>query len=148
MVLELFRIKYDLNKIDEAVAGFWEKARDYRVIAFSGGLGAGKTTFIHALCEKLGVADNVSSPTFALINEYHFTDSGSDRVIYHMDWYRLNSTEEAINAGMEDCLQQSEALCLVEWPEKAQELLRPPYLHVSIENAGDNERMLCADLYK
>jgi len=107
-------------------------------------MGAGKTTFIHALCDYLSVTDAVSSPTFALINEYHFDQSGRDKVIYHMDWYRLRDTEEAINAGMEDALLQKDAYCLIEWPEKATELLPSNCLWIEIEVVDAEERMLRA----
>ncbi|MBS1587492.1 MAG: tRNA (adenosine(37)-N6)-threonylcarbamoyltransferase complex ATPase subunit type 1 TsaE [Bacteroidetes bacterium] len=148
MPKELLRLDYSLNDIPAAATSFWNAAKDYRVMAFSGELGAGKTTFIHALCDQLGVTDSVSSPTFALINEYHFDKTGKDRVIYHMDWYRLNSTQEAINAGMEDCLQQDEVLCLIEWPEKAPELLRAPYLHVSISSTDETSRTITVAVYE
>lgn len=148
MPKELLRLDYSLSDIPSAATSFRRVAKDYRVIAFSGELGAGKTTFIHALCDQLGVEDSVSSPTFALINEYHFDEAGKDRVIYHMDWYRLNNAQEAVNAGMEDCLQQDEAICLVEWPEKAQELLRPPYLHVSIKSIDETNRTINVAAYE
>lgn len=148
MPKELLRLNYSLNDIPSAATIFRRVAKGYRVIAFSGELGAGKTTFIHALCDQLGVEDSVSSPTFALINEYHFDEAGKDRVIYHMDWYRLNNTQEAINAGMEDCLQQDEAICLVEWPEKAQELLRSPYLHVRIKSIDETNRTISVAAYE
>jgi tRNA threonylcarbamoyladenosine biosynthesis protein TsaE len=147
MILEL---KYKLGDINTAADKFWQIARDYPRLAFSGELGAGKTTFIHALCEVLGVRDSVSSPTFALINEYHYTDneSGNDETIYHMDWYRLKSTEEAINAGMEDCLLQKDIHCFIEWPEKALDLLPKPYLWASISSTGEQEREMKVYLHE
>lgn len=105
-------------------------------------MGAGKTTFIHTLCERLGVTDAVSSPTFALINEYHFTENGTDRKIYHMDWYRVKDMEEAVNAGMEDALLDKNAICFVEWPERGAELLPHPHLWISIEATGPEERVM------
>jgi tRNA threonylcarbamoyladenosine biosynthesis protein TsaE len=99
-------------------------------------MGAGKTTFIHALCDYLGVEDAVSSPTFALINEYHFLQDERDKTIYHMDWYRLRDTAEAIAAGLADALNQKNAYCFVEWPEKALDLLPRPYLWLEI-NMGE-----------
>lgn len=93
----------------------------------------------------LGVEDAVSSPTFALINEYHFIQDGKDRTIYHMDWYRLRDTEEAINAGMEDCLQQKDNYCFIEWPEKAVELLPCPHLRIEIKTISPQERTM--DVY-
>jgi tRNA threonylcarbamoyladenosine biosynthesis protein TsaE len=144
---KLLQLHYTLETIDTAVKRFWELAQAYRVLAFSGEMGAGKTTFIHHLCDYLQVQDTVSSPTFALINEYHFTGDNRDNTIYHLDWYRLRDTEEAINAGMEDCIiraKAGEAFCFVEWPEKAPELLTPPYLWIAIESTspGDREMMI------
>jgi len=139
-------ILFSLTDIDAAAAEFLAAAAHYRVFAFSGTLGAGKTTFISALCRQLGVADHVSSPTFSLINEYHFQKNGVDQIIYHMDWYRLRDADEAINAGMEDCLMNPQAICLVEWPEQAPELLTMPHLYIFIEHTGEDSRELTAEI--
>lgn len=142
---QILEISYSLENITDAVVEFWKALNEYKTFAFNGEMGAGKTTFIHALCGHLGVTDAVSSPTFALINEYHFTDvSGKDSIIYHMDWYRLKNTEEAINAGMEDCLLQPGVYCFVEWPSIAQELLPFPYLLIDINIVSPTERILYA----
>jgi tRNA threonylcarbamoyladenosine biosynthesis protein TsaE len=80
-----------------------------------------------------------------LINEYHFSKGGNSAVIYHMDWYRLKSEEEAVSAGIEDCLLQAtrkKDYCFIEWPEKAMNLLTTPYLWVSIENLSETERRM------
>lgn len=143
----IFQHSYTLDTIDDAAARFWQAASAYRVITFSGEMGAGKTTFISHLCAYLEVQDAVSSPTFALINEYAFTQNGKEETIFHLDWYRLKDTAEAINAGMEDSIEQAmrgEAYCLIEWPEKAPGLLRAPYLSVSIETTGMEERRMVA----
>lgn len=142
---------YTLEHIGEAAKWFWEQVRDYRVIAFSGEMGAGKTTFIHELCTYLGVNDTVSSPTFALINEYHFMNGqGNDTTIYHMDWYRLKDTAEAIHSGMEDCIIQAktgkDTYCYIEWPEKAPELLTAPYVRASIRMGSPTERTLSVEI--
>lgn len=107
-------------------------------------MGAGKTTLIHALCDMLGVKDAVSSPTFALINEYRFAGEAGEQIIYHMDWYRLAHAEEAVDAGMEDALKDSRAICFIEWPEKAPELVPGHYVEVSLEWLDENERRLSA----
>lgn len=140
----MINISYSLDTIKGAALAFWEKARAYQTIAFSGEMGAGKTTFVHALCDLLGVEDAVSSPTFALINEYHFDDNGTDRVIYHMDWYRLRGEEEALNAGMEDTLMRKNTYSFIEWPEKAPALIPKNSLWVSIDTIGENTRNLTA----
>jgi len=144
MKKELLHLSYTLEDIDTVVKQFWEKLHTHNLFAFSGEMGAGKTTFIHHLCDHLRIQDTVSSPTFALINEYHFTDpAGQDKTIYHMDWYRLRDVAEAINTGMEDCLEQARkgnAYCFIEWPEKATELLHPSFLWVSIQAKSPAER--------
>lgn len=140
----MINISYSLDTIKDAALAFWNRAKVYKTIAFSGEMGAGKTTFVHALCSVLGVDDAVSSPTFALINEYHFDDNGSDRVIYHMDWYRLRDEEEAINAGMEDTLIRKNTYSFIEWPEKASTLIPPNALWVTINTVGENKRELTA----
>jgi tRNA threonylcarbamoyladenosine biosynthesis protein TsaE len=143
--MQLLDISYSLDTIDVAAGRFWEVAKDFRIITFSGDLGAGKTTFISSLCNHLHVEDAVSSPTFALINQYGFAADGGEDVIFHLDWYRLRDTSEAINAGMEDCLDQARAgaaYCFVEWPEKAQDLLRSPYLAVFISTTGPEDRSM------
>jgi tRNA threonylcarbamoyladenosine biosynthesis protein TsaE len=146
MPADTLQISYTLSNIENAVHQFWQYAHQYSVIAFNGDMGAGKTTFIHKLCDMLGVEDAVSSPTFALVNEYHFSDKGRERIIYHMDWYRLKGTEEAIDAGMEDNLLQKDNYAFIEWPEKAPELLPRPHISVKIETPAEGERALTAHI--
>lgn len=140
------QISYSLANIENAVHQFWQYANQYRILAFSGEMGAGKTTFIHHLCDFIKVRDTVSSPTFALINEYHFDDNGIDRTIYHMDWYRVKDEDEALNAGMEDCLLQKDSYSFVEWPEKAPTLLPRPHLWISIKVLNEEERNMVVQL--
>lgn len=136
-------LRFDLAGIRQAAAEFWSWSRPQRVISFAGGLGAGKTTFIHALCDSLGVTDAVSSPTFALINEYELPGDKAFTRILHMDWYRLKDTDEAINAGMEDALSSDDAICFVEWPGQAPELLEIDHIAVSIQiGEHEGERVL------
>lgn len=117
-------IVFELTGIREAADWLWKQAGPARVIAFHGEMGAGKTTFIHALCEAKDVKDAVSSPTFSLINEYNSREGR----IFHIDLYRLRDEEEAVRAGIEDCLY-SGSVCLVEWPEKAPGLFPEDTLH-------------------
>lgn len=138
----LLQISFSLSNIYSDLHHFWQLANHYRVLAFSGEMGAGKTTFIHHLCDYLEVEDAVSSPTFALINEYHFQENGHDRTIFHMDWYRINSEEEAINAGLEDALWNKDAYCFVEWPEKALSLFPKPYLWIELEVVDEETRKM------
>ena len=139
------QLTYTLQTIDDAVRQFWETLNIHTVFAFSGEMGAGKTTFIHHLCDYLCVEDTVSSPTFALINEYHFQEKSSDSIIYHMDWYRLKSEEEAMSAGMEDYLVQAgknQVRCFIEWPEKAMGIMPSTYVLIQIVATDMQERSM------
>ncbi len=137
------QITYSLTEIQAAAQQFWQYAKTFKVITFNGGLGAGKTTFTSALCDFLGVEDSVSSPTFSLINEYHFIDDiGREQIIYHSDWYRLHDEEEAIQAGIEDMLSRNPGWCIIEWAERAPGLLPQQYLEVNFTIEDDNKRTL------
>lgn len=129
------KITYKLTDIKEASDRFWKAIGTKKVIAFHGSMGAGKTTFIHALCETKGVRDVVGSPTFSIINEYYFP-SGK---IFHIDLYRLKDEEEAIRAGVEDCLY-SDHICFVEWPEKAPGIFPNDTIRVFIEVVDSETR--------
>ncbi|MBS1615451.1 MAG: tRNA (adenosine(37)-N6)-threonylcarbamoyltransferase complex ATPase subunit type 1 TsaE [Bacteroidetes bacterium] len=142
-----FQISFGKDTLADAARQFWTWAQGVRVISFYGGLGAGKTTFIHALCEVLGVADTVSSPTFALINEYRYPEpDGAEGLIYHMDWYRLSGPDEAMDAGMEDALMQPDARCFVEWPERAELLLAMKHIRVKLTIQKNDLRLLEAQV--
>jgi tRNA threonylcarbamoyladenosine biosynthesis protein TsaE len=105
-----------------------------RVFAFHGEMGAGKTTFIKVLCKQLGVFDNVSSPTYSLVNEY-LDDAGES--VYHFDFYRINDPAEAFDIGFEDYLY-SNAYCFIEWPQRVENLLPESYVSITIsENTAD-----------
>lgn len=110
-----------LDNIHDAAKQFIAAMGDNTVFAFYGKMGAGKTTFIKAVCEELGVTDVINSPTFAIINEYRSETAGE--LIYHFDFYRINKVEEAFDFGYEDYFY-SGALCFIEWPELIEELLR------------------------
>ena len=131
-------VNFTLYKIQEvAIKLLWDSA-NYKVFALHGEMGAGKTTFIHALCEAMGVMDVITSPTFSIINQYQ-TNNG--QTIYHMDLYRVKDANEAINAGVEDCLYSGN-ICLVEWPEKAAGIFPDETLHITITSVDDNTRNL------
>ena len=121
-----------INQLNDFAIQFWQLAESKKVFAFHGEMGAGKTTIITALCKEKAVIDIISSPTFSIINEYRFSEKNTERIIYHLDLYRLNSMEEIIQAGVEDCIYSDE-ICFVEWPEKAPELLDQKTVHVYIE---------------
>ncbi|MBR4690989.1 MAG: tRNA (adenosine(37)-N6)-threonylcarbamoyltransferase complex ATPase subunit type 1 TsaE [Bacteroidales bacterium] len=130
-----------INSIDEiaqAARDFKAAIGDHRVIAFHGEMGAGKTTFIKALCAEFGVTDNVASPTFAIINEYL---TPSDETIYHFDLYRLETIADLQNIGAEDYFYSGN-LCLIEWPDIAEPLLSGDTLHVTITVLPDKTRKI------
>ncbi len=127
-----------LDEISKAAAEFKAAIGDHKVIAFHGEMGAGKTTFIKALCKEFGVTDNVSSPTFAIINEYLTPDKST---IYHFDLYRLETIADLQNIGAEDYFY-SGRLCLIEWPEIAKPLLPGNVLDVTISVAEDKTRCI------
>ncbi|MBP5370310.1 MAG: tRNA (adenosine(37)-N6)-threonylcarbamoyltransferase complex ATPase subunit type 1 TsaE [Bacteroidales bacterium] len=130
-----------INSIDEiaqAARDFKAAIGDHRVIAFHGEMGAGKTTFIKALCAEFGVTDNVASPTFAIINEYL---TPSDETIYHFDLYRLETIADLQNIGAEDYFYSGN-LCLIEWPDIAEPLLPANTLHVTIAVLPDKTRKI------
>ena len=130
-----------LDQLENFAKRFWNKFPDAKVIAFFGNMGAGKTTLITALCKLKGVKEVIGSPTFSIINEYAYLQNGLEQIIYHMDLYRLNSIEEIIRAGVEDCLDSGE-ICMVEWAEKAPELFDESTIKVFIEPLGDTDRKI------
>ena len=130
-------IQYTLASIKEAALQVWAAAKDSRVLAFHGPMGSGKTTLIHALCDVKDVSSTVGSPTFALINEYRY----SEGKIFHIDLYRLKDAEEAIRAGVEDCLYSGD-LCLVEWPERAESIFPENTLGIFLRIINPETRLL------
>ena len=138
----VLQISYSLANIENAVHQLWQCGHQYKVWSLKGDMGAGKTTLVYELCKYLNVNDEVSSPTFSIINQYDFDKEGKPFKIYHMDWYRLEDEEEAVNAGVEDALLQPNSYAIVEWAEKAIGLMPKEYLQVEIEAVGDDERQL------
>ena len=112
------------------------------VFAFNGQMGAGKTTFIKALCEALGVTETVTSPTFSIVNEYRSDETGE--LIYHFDFYRIKKLEEAYDMGCEDYFY-SGAVCLIEWPELVEDLLPGNTVWVDIRVNDDESRTIVWD---
>ncbi len=131
-------VNFSLDKIQDIAVKLLAETTAYKIFAFHGDMGAGKTTFIHALCEAMHITDVVTSPTFSIINQYK-TNSGQS--VYHMDLYRIKDENEAINAGVEDCLYSGNT-CLVEWPEKAAGIFPDNTLHIYISSIDDNTRKL------
>lgn len=133
----IIRIKNE-EEIDSAASEFIKALGDSRHIAFDAPMGAGKTTFIAAICRVLGVEDDVNSPTFSIINEYR---DSQQKTIYHFDFYRIESEEEGVDLGLEDYFD-SNALCLMEWPENIENLLPDDTLWVKISVAPDDSRII------
>ena len=128
-----------LESIHEAAREFIAAMGDNTVFALYGKMGAGKTTFVKALCEELGVSDVISSPTFAIVNEYRSDETGE--LIYHFDFYRIKKLSEVYGMGYEDYFY-SGALCFIEWPELVEELLPGDAVKVTIEELEDGSRVI------
>ena len=126
----------NLESYSAAAREFIGKMRERRIFAFYGNMGAGKTTFIKAVCQEMGVQDAINSPTFAIVNEYEDANSNT---IYHFDFYRIKSIAEVYNMGYEEYLY-SNAYCFIEWPELIEELLPEETVKVSIEETPDGRR--------
>lgn len=139
--MQTIQIK-SLETIREAAKAFIAAMDDRTVFAFYGAMGAGKTTFIKALCEELGIEDVINSPTFAIVNEYRSETTGE--LIYHFDFYRINKLSEAEDIGTEDYFY-SGALCFIEWPEKIDELLPGDVVNVRIAENADGSRTVEVD---
>lgn len=125
-----------IDQIDQVAEAFLALTKDYTVIAFNGEMGVGKTTFIKAVCKQLQVIDVVTSPTFAIINEYN---TSTNSKIFHFDLYRLKDLEELQNIGAEDYLYSGN-MCLIEWPEIAASILPESTISVSITETKSGTR--------
>ncbi len=132
----------DIEHIGDAARQFVDAIGDHRVFAFYGSMGAGKTTFIKAICEQLGVEDVITSPTFAIVNEYTLNTQHSTlntQQIFHFDFYRIKRLEEVYDMGYEDYFY-SGSLCFIEWPELIEELLPDDAVRVTITEQPDGSR--------
>jgi tRNA threonylcarbamoyladenosine biosynthesis protein TsaE len=133
---------FNLSQIDETAGILWETFPGKKIYAFQGNMGVGKTSFITALCRTRNVKETTGSPTFSIINEYSY----SDGIIYHLDLYRLKDEEEAVKAGVEDCLYSGE-ICLVEWPDRAPGIFPDDTLGIFFESLDENTRKITAIPY-
>jgi tRNA threonylcarbamoyladenosine biosynthesis protein TsaE len=131
-------LNFTLDEIQDTARQFLLLTEGRKVFALKGEMGAGKTTFVHALCDVMGVAGVVASPTFSIINQY---ETVSGEIVYHLDLYRLKDELEAFHSGVEDCLYSGN-YCFVEWPEKAPSVFPEHTLHVSISVISNNARKL------
>lgn len=131
------RIK-SIDEIDSAAKKFIDEMGNNHVFAFYGKMGAGKTTFIKAVCENLGVEDVINSPTFAIVNEYV---DGNDEPIYHFDFYRIKKEQEVLDIGYEDYVYSGN-ICFMEWPELIEGLLPADVVKVTIQEEEDGGRTI------
>ena len=122
----IFTVK-DIQELEPVTDEIIQLTKEFSIFCFYGNLGAGKTTFIKIICEKLNIQDATSSPTYPIINEYKTSDN---RIIYHIDLYRLKSIEEAHNIGIEEYLYSGN-LCFIEWPDNFESIL--PSTHIKIK---------------
>lgn len=127
-----------IESISDVAVAFLQATKDFRVFAFEGNMGAGKTTFIKSLCQQLGVTDIINSPTFSIINEYWLPDGN---LIFHFDCYRIEYLAEAMDMGAEDYLYSGQ-YCFIEWPDRIAPLLPDGTLFVKIEELENGERQI------
>ena len=133
-----------IKSLGEAAKELLEQFPNQRIFAFYGKMGAGKTYFIQAICRILDTPDNVTSPTFAIINEYKTKQGDS---VFHFDFYRIKDVEEVFDLGYEDYFY-SNSYCLIEWPEKIESLLPPNFVRVNIGVSENEERLITAKIVK
>lgn len=127
-----------IDDINEVARQFVDQMGDHKIFAFYGKMGAGKTTFIKAMCEELGVTDVINSPTFAIVNEYM---DGKGESIYHFDFYRIKRVEEVYDIGFDEYIYSGN-LCLMEWPELIEQLLPEETVRVDIMENLDGTRVI------
>ncbi|MBN1117135.1 MAG: tRNA (adenosine(37)-N6)-threonylcarbamoyltransferase complex ATPase subunit type 1 TsaE [Bacteroidales bacterium] len=138
-----FELILDLEKIDQVAKKFIHLTSGKKKFAFYGQMGAGKTTFITALCHELKATDLVSSPTFSIVNEYQTENQDS---IYHFDFYRINDTSELYDIGFEEYCY-SDCWCFIEWPERGEAVIPQDFINVRIHIADDNKRRLVFQIH-
>lgn len=126
-----------LEGISDVAKEFIAELGDHKVIALYGKMGVGKTTFVKAVCNEKGIDDIATSPSFAIVNEYH----GSDEIIYHFDFYRINSIEEAYDFGYEEYFYSGK-ICFIEWPELIEQLLPEDVLRLEFTENNDGSRSI------
>ncbi len=132
--------QYNLNQLGHAAKWVISKAENYKIIAFEGEVGTGKTTLIQIICKILDVDNNVVSPTYSLVNQYN--NSKNTNLLYHFDFYRIASEQEAIDMGIHEYIESGN-LCLIEWPQHISQILsKEKVIYIKLEIKGENERIL------
>ncbi|MFM2385879.1 MAG: tRNA ((37)-N6)-threonylcarbamoyltransferase complex ATPase subunit type 1 TsaE [Bacteroidota bacterium] len=134
-------LTFTLDTINRTAQELLNALGSNRCIALHGDMGAGKTTFTRALCAALGAIDAVSSPTFAIVNEYQCKHAVFS-TIAHMDWYRLHDAQQIADAGITEYFDAPHTLCIIEWPERAMEILPVQTVHATISISSEYERKL------
>ncbi len=135
-------IIHHLNGYDNAVKQLLSVASGRKKILLYGEIGAGKTTFVQAFCRNFGILENVTSPTYSLVNEYAFTnEKGEEQFIHHLDLYRLKTEQEALDIGIEDFLYD-DFYCLIEWPEIVERIVPPSPVRIKLEIMDDSSRKI------
>lgn len=139
-----FVFTFELPEINDIAKDFLKLCENHFFFAFYGTLGVGKTTFIKSICRALGCEDNVTSPTYSLVNEYHtnLNTTAKKFTIYHMDLYRLENTDQALEIGIEEYMNRHNAYCFVEWPELIENILPENGVKVYMETGNQNNRIL------
>lgn len=131
---------FTLKEIDQAAEWLLDQIGNHKIIALNAVMGAGKTTLVKAIMKSLGTKDNISSPTYAIVNEYH-TENSKYNIVYHMDLYRLQNIEELESLPIEDYLDSGH-LCIIEWPQLAEPFFNKDVLQISIEQMNDGSRKM------
>ena len=139
--MDIFSLAFTINDIRSAAAKLLDEVSDQRIFLFYGEMGAGKTTFIKALCKQLGVKGSVTSPTFAIVNEY----ASKQRKLFHFDFYRLKNETEALDMGYEEYFYSGD-YCFIEWPEKIPGLLPLNYAKIHLEVIDSTTRQLTLNM--
>lgn len=139
--MELLRMKYGIVDLPALADTLLALAGDVKLLTFEGEMGAGKTTLIREICKKIGVIDQVGSPTFSLVNEYAYPLGNKYGIVYHIDLYRIENEDEAKRAGMEECFYSGH-FCFVEWPNNAFNIMPKNIIRVKLEIDSEGMRMI------
>ncbi len=139
-------VDYSLEDIHRVVPEVWKMIRHSKVVVLKGEMGAGKTTLVSAIAQYLGVTDEVSSPTFSIVNEY--ASAGGQKRVYHLDLYRIADINELIDMGMEDLLESEYEVMFIEWPQLAEPFLPAGTVQVLLEKTGKTTRHLEVTPYR
>ncbi len=137
----LLEKQYGIDELPTIASELLRVAIEIKVVTFKGEMGSGKTTLISELCKQIGVTDHVSSPTFAIINEYAYLSDRLNSALFHIDLYRMEDEDEARRAGIEECLYSGK-LCFVEWPQRVPSIMPDEFIQVELEYDGQARRRI------